>query len=152
MSSTLVLPPSCLLCLLRLRRVAVIGGHRVIIFGFLPQNLKTVAVAVAFSIAWREPEVEGGVQDHAPGVLAAFRAGLYRCFTKRPDALFELADALVCKPERVHMLAELSLEPECRRGHGAVYDAVSCGTSASRGCGGRWRACRCRPGPMAGSG
>ena len=22
---------------------------------------------------------------------------------------------------------ELSLEPECRRGHGAVYDAVSCG-------------------------
>src|SRR6266576_1942145 len=111
-----------------MRRVAVMpGGHRVIIFGFLPQNLKTVAVAVAFSIAWREPEVEGGVQDHAPGVLAAFRAGLYRCFTKRPDALFELADALVCKPERVHMLAELSLEPECRRGHGAVYDAVSCG-------------------------
>jgi hypothetical protein len=103
------------------------GGHRVIIFGFLPENLKTVAVAVAFSIAWREPEVEGGVQGHARGVLAAFRAGLYRCFAKRPDALFELADALVCKPERVHMLAELSLEPECRRGHGAVYDAVSCG-------------------------
>ena len=25
------------------------------------------------------------------------------------------------------MLAELSLEPECRRGHGAVYDAVNCG-------------------------
>src|SRR6266576_1767509 len=111
-----------------MRRVAVMpGGHRVIIFGFLPQNLKTVAVAVAFSIAWREPEVEGGVQDHAPGVLAAFRAGLYRCFTKPPDGLFELADALVWKPERVHMLAELSLEPECRRGDGAVYDAVSWG-------------------------
>jgi hypothetical protein len=104
------------------------GGHRVIIFGFLPQNLKTVAVvAVAFSIAWREPEVEGGVQDQAPGVLAAFRVRLYQCFTKRPDALFELADAVVCRPERVHMLAELSLEQECRRGHGAVYDAVSCG-------------------------
>ena len=28
---------------------------------------------------------------------------------------------------RVHMLAELSLEPECRRGHGAVYDAVNHG-------------------------
>ena len=28
---------------------------------------------------------------------------------------------------RVHMLAELSLEPECRRGHGAVYDAVNAG-------------------------
>ena len=25
------------------------------------------------------------------------------------------------------MLAELSLEPECRRGHGAVYDAVYAG-------------------------
>ena len=25
------------------------------------------------------------------------------------------------------MLAELSLEPECRRGHGAVYDALNCG-------------------------
>ena len=25
------------------------------------------------------------------------------------------------------MLAELSLEPECRRGHGALYDAVNCG-------------------------
>jgi hypothetical protein len=97
------------------------------IFGFLPQNLKTQAVAVAFSIAWRELEVEGGVLDQAPGTLAAFRVGLYQCFTKRPDALFELADAVVCRPERVHMLAELSLEPECRRGHGAVYDAVSCG-------------------------
>ena len=75
-------------------------------------------MAVAFSIAWREPEVEGGVQDHAPGA-GAFRAGLYRCFTRRPDALFELADALICEPERVNMLAELSLEPDCawpRRG------------------------------------
>jgi len=102
-------------------------GHRVIIFGFLPQNLKTVEVAVAFSIAWREPGVEGGVPDQALGVLTAFRAGLYGCFTRRPDVLFELADAVVCRPERVHMLAELSLEPECRRGHGGVYDAVSCG-------------------------
>ena len=25
------------------------------------------------------------------------------------------------------MLAELSLEPECRRGHGAVYDALNAG-------------------------
>ncbi|MGO9783573.1 MAG: transposase [Streptosporangiaceae bacterium] len=30
-------------------------------------------------------------------------------------------------PERVHMLAELCLEPECRRGHGGVYDALNCG-------------------------
>ena len=25
------------------------------------------------------------------------------------------------------MLAELCLEPECRRGHGGVYDALNCG-------------------------
>lgn len=31
------------------RRVAVVAdGHRAIIFGFLPQDLKTMAVAVAF--------------------------------------------------------------------------------------------------------
>ena len=27
----------------------------------------------------------------------------------------------------MHVLAELSLEPECRRGHGAVSDAVNAG-------------------------
>jgi len=60
-------------------------------------------------------------------VLAAFRRELCRCFSKRPDGLAELADAVLCKPDRVHMLAELSLVPECRRGHGAVYDAVNSG-------------------------
>jgi len=83
---------------------------------------------VPFSIAW----LQGAVQDRldeegSRGVLAGFRGELYRCFTRRPDALFELADAVLCRPGRVHMLAELSLEPECRRGHGAVYDAVNCG-------------------------
>ena len=86
------------------------------------------AVAVTLSIACPEGTVQGGGdQDRALGVLAAFRRELYRCFSKRPDALAELADAVLCKPDRVHMLAELSLEPECRRGHGAVYDAVNCG-------------------------
>ena len=60
-------------------------------------------------------------------MLAGFRGELYRCFTRRPDALFEACDAVLCRPERVHMLAELSLEPECRRGHGALYDAVNAG-------------------------
>ena len=60
-------------------------------------------------------------------MLAAFRGELYRCFARRRDALFELCDAVLCRPDRVHMLAELSLEPECRRGHGAVYDAVNAG-------------------------
>jgi len=104
------------------------GGHRAIIFGFLPQNLKTMAVAVAFIMAWREARDQAGTEeDQARGLLAAFRGELYRCLAKRPDALFEVCDAVLCRPERVHMLAELSLEPECRRGHGAIYDAVNHG-------------------------
>jgi hypothetical protein len=86
------------------------------------------AVAVAFSMAWPEDVVQGGAGDEqARGMLVRFRGELYRCFARRGDALFELCDAVLCRPERVHMLAELSLEPECRRGHGAVYDAVNAG-------------------------
>jgi hypothetical protein len=104
------------------------GGHRAIIFGFLPENLKTMAVAVAFIMAWHEARDQAGPEeDRARGLLAAFRGELYRCLTRRADALFELADAVLCRPERVHMLAELSLEPECRRGHGALYDALNSG-------------------------
>ena len=44
------------------RRVAVMAsGHRVIIFGFLPQNVKMMAVAVALSMAWRGLVVEDGL-------------------------------------------------------------------------------------------
>src|SRR5512142_82354 len=98
------------------------------IFGFLPQNVKTKAVAVAFSIAWLAAGVEAGPEDaRARGLLAGFRGELYRCLGKRADVLFELADAVLCKQDRVHMLAELSLEPECRPGHGAADVAVNCG-------------------------
>jgi len=84
---------------------------------------------VLLSMSCLEGTVQGaGDQARALGVLAGFRRELYRCFAKRPDALFELADGVLCKQDRVHMLAELSLEPECRRGHGAVYDAISSGT------------------------
>jgi DDE superfamily endonuclease len=83
---------------------------------------------VAFSMAWRESGVETGPGgDPALGLLAGFRGDWYRCLGKRRDALFELADAVLCKQDRVHMAAELSLEPECRRGHGAVYDALNAG-------------------------
>jgi hypothetical protein len=59
--------------------------------------------------------------------LAGFRDELYCSFGMRLDALFEACDAVLCRPERVHMLAELCLEPECRRGHGGLYDALNCG-------------------------
>jgi len=87
-----------------------------------------VAVAVAFSMAWLTDAVEDRPgQEQAGALLTGFRCELRRCFAGRGDTLAELADAVLCKQDRVHMLAELSLEPECRRGHGAVYDALNCG-------------------------
>jgi hypothetical protein len=102
-------------------------GHRVMIFGFLPQNVKTQAAAVAFSMAWRGSEVELGAGDttRARGWLAGFRGESYRCLTARADELFELADAVLCADGPVRVLAGLSLVPGHRRGHGAVYDALA---------------------------
>ena len=83
---------------------------------------------MAFSMAWLAAQVEGKTgDDRARELLAAFRGELYRSFATYRDALLELADAVLCKRDRVHMLAELSLEPEHRRGHGALYGAVNCG-------------------------
>ncbi len=80
------------------------------IFGFLPQNVKTQAVAVAFSIAWAEGAVEPRPgEDQARDELAGFRRQLYGCFTARADELFELADAALCAGRPVRVLAELSL-------------------------------------------
>jgi hypothetical protein len=86
------------------------------------------AVAVAFSMAWLDAGVETGAgRDQALGLLTAFRGELYQCLTGRADALFELADAVLCTDGPVRMLAALSLAPEHRRGHGAAYDAVNAG-------------------------
>ena len=67
---------------------------------------------MAFSMAWLEAGVEteaGG--DRARGLLTAFRGELYRCLTARADALFELADSVLCADAPVQMLAVLSLGP-----------------------------------------
>ena len=79
-------------------------------------------------MAWAE--ARAGARDETDQAwerLAGFRRELYRCFTARADALCELCDAALCKQDRVHMLAELSLEPGHQRGHGALYDALNCG-------------------------
>jgi hypothetical protein len=81
---------------------------------------------VAFSMAWPEAGSRSGA-DRAREVLAGFRRELYRCLTARADALFELADAVLCAEGPVKTLVGLSLAPEHRRGHGALYDAVNCG-------------------------
>jgi DDE superfamily endonuclease len=91
-----------------------------------------MAVAVAFSMAWRAGGVEGGPGpggdgDQARGLLAGFRGELYRCLAGRGDALFGLADAVLCGEGRVTDLAHLSLVPESGRGHGALYDGLNAG-------------------------
>ena len=59
--------------------------------------------------------------------LREFRARLYACLTARPDASFELTDAILCADHAVTSLVQLSLVPEFRRGHGALYAALADG-------------------------
>ena len=61
------------------------------------------------------------------GGLDRFRTGLYSCFTRRADALFDLTDAVSCSTSSVSDLARLSLETEHQRGHGGLYDGLNAG-------------------------
>ena len=70
-------------------------------------------------------QVTGAVDRYM--ALREFRARLYGCLTARADALFELCDAILCADHAVTSLAELSLVPAFRRGHGALYDALAAG-------------------------
>jgi hypothetical protein len=60
-------------------------------------------------------------------VLSRFRRDFHACLTARGDELFELADAVLCADGPVKTLVGLSVVPEHRRGHGALYDAVNHG-------------------------
>jgi hypothetical protein len=97
------------------------------IFGFVRRDLEIKAVAVAFIMSWREDGDGDDRAGDAAGRLARFRRELYFSLGMRRDALFEACDALACRQERLLMLAELCLEPECRRGHGGVYGALNRG-------------------------
>jgi DDE superfamily endonuclease len=85
---------------------------------------------VAFIMSWDQDgdgDGDGAGDGGGPGRLAGFRREVYLSLGKRRDVLSEACDAVLCKPERVLMLAELCLEPECRRGHGGLYDALNSG-------------------------
>ena len=76
--------------------------------------------------------VMNSLREHAAdveclAVLSRFRAEFRACLAARGDELFELADAVLCADGPVRTLAGLSPVPEHRRGHGALYDAVSHG-------------------------
>jgi hypothetical protein len=67
------------------------------------------------------------VPADAVGQLTTFRQEFHRCLSRRPDALFELVDALLCGDGPVVSLPELSLAEQHRRGHGSLYAALSRG-------------------------
>ena len=102
------------------------SGHRLIIFGFLPQSSKTKAVAVSASVR----QTSRGSQQAGPTSLDdldAFRGAFYDCLSLRADALFELTDAVLCAEGPVSTLVGLTLTAEHRRGHGALYDGLGSG-------------------------
>ena len=101
-------------------------GHRLIIFGFLPQISKTRAVAVGVSVQQSSGLGEQARSARLDG-LAAFRCVFYDCLTLRADALFELTDAVLCAEGPVTTLVGLTLAAEHRRGHGGLYDGLSSG-------------------------
>ena len=116
------------------------------IFGFLPQNSGDQGGGRGFQygVAWAGPGSGSGAA--ARERLAAFRSELYRCFTGRADALFELADAVLCADGPVRTLAGCRWYQSTGAATVRLYDAVNPGGWRSRGCAGRWRACRCRAG------
>jgi hypothetical protein len=59
--------------------------------------------------------------------LTRLRQEFYDSMTARADALFELADAVLCADGPVRSLVELSLVGEHRRGHGSLYAALERG-------------------------
>jgi hypothetical protein len=72
--------------------------------------------------------VEKNLAAEAADRLRYFRGELYGCLGRRADELFELTDAVLCADGPVRSLVGLCLAPEHRRGHGALYDALNCGT------------------------
>src|SRR5260370_6472766 len=84
------------------------------------------AAAVAFSMAWQQQSCQQGQSagENALAGLTAFRRALHGCMWRCPDALFELADAVLTAGP-APSLPYLSLEPVFRRGHGMVYQALA---------------------------
>ena len=70
---------------------------------------------------------DGAARVEVLAGLSRFRREFYGCLTLRADALFELADAVLCAGGPVVSLPELSLAGVHRRGHGAMYDALAQG-------------------------
>ena len=75
----------------------------------------------------REGAAEAVARYRALGELREFRVQLYGCLEARADALFELADAVLCADHAVTSLVRLSLEREFTRGHASLCKALPAG-------------------------
>lgn len=67
------------------------------------------------------------VRREAFAEASRFRGEFYACLTARRDELFELADAVLCSDGAVKSPVDLTLLPEHRRGHGAMYGGLNHG-------------------------
>lgn len=68
-----------------------------------------------------------GVRRQAFEEASRFRGEFYECLTVRRDGLSELVDAVLCADGPVKSPVDLTLVPEHRRGHGALYGALNRG-------------------------
>lgn len=67
------------------------------------------------------------VRREAFAEASRFRGEFYECLTAPRDELFELADAVLCADGAVKSPVDLTLLPEHRRGHGAMYGGLNHG-------------------------
>ncbi len=67
------------------------------------------------------------VRREAFAEASRFRDEFYECLTARRDELFELVDAVLCADGAVKSPVDLTLLPEHRRGHGAMYGGLNHG-------------------------
>ncbi|MFD5923007.1 NF041680 family putative transposase, partial [Kitasatospora sp. NPDC127035] len=72
------------------------------------------------------------VRREAFAEASRFRGQFYECVTARRDELFELTDAMLCADGAVKSPVDLTLLPEHRRGHGALYGALNRGIDVDR--------------------
>jgi hypothetical protein len=66
-------------------------------------------------------------QQPALDRLEGFQRGMYSCFGRWRDTLYELTDALAGARRPLRSVAELMFEPACRRGWGSLYQALEHG-------------------------
>ena len=95
------------------------GGLRLILCSDQGALTKTKAVRVSL--------LPDAVRREAFAQASRFRGEFYECLTARRDELFELTDAVLCAEGAVKSPVDLTLLPEHRRGHGAMYGGLNHG-------------------------